>query len=187
MPRRTPPPATPAPTWAVRPCWRAPAAGRPRPAAPPLAAPVRRPRRPRRRGGAGRRPHVGQLLRAHAGGCHARRAVHRCPGRGRPCAHGQDPAHRRLRHPAERTQLPAIPLPRLGQPGDLGGGSARPHDEREPVSRPGVPRNGPGPVVRHRGRAVPPRLLGDVDQRGRAHLRDRGELAGGRVRCTWRR
>ena len=39
----------------------------------------------------------------------------RCPPQYRPPAHRQDPPDRRLRHPAERAQLPPLPLLRLQQ------------------------------------------------------------------------
>ncbi len=42
-------------------------------------------------------------------------AVHRGPGSGQPSAHRQDPADRRLPDPAQRPELPAVPLLRLQQ------------------------------------------------------------------------
>ena len=55
------------------------------------------------------------------------------------------------RHPAERAQLPAVPVLRLQQRGGLGARPARPDARREPVPGPGLPPDGPGPV------ATPPR------------------------------
>ena len=165
-------------------------------AAPPVAgrtAAAHLARRPRGRrghrpgGGAGRRPHLGQLLRDHAGGRHAGRAVHRRAGRGQPSPHRQDPADRRLRHPAERAQLPAVPVLRLGQRGDLRPGPARSHAEREPVSRPGLPRRWPRPSRSPPRRRCPtsatrsPRPTPARSSTGSSPTRRRPR------RCTWPR
>ena len=100
---------------------------------------------------------------------------------------GQDPADRRLRHPAQRAQLPAVPLLRLRQRDDLGARAPRAGARRRPVPRPGLPPDGPGPVLRHRGGAEPSRAT-PSRPRTPAHW----STGSSRVRppprrCTWRR
>ena len=86
---------------------------------------------------------------------------------------------RRLRFPAERAQLPAVPLLRFRQRDLPGRRAAGGRADRGPVPQPGLPADGPGSELRHGSRADPPRLPGELLECRRAGLRHPGQVAGG--------
>ena len=114
----------------------------------------------------GRQPGQPQLLRHHAGGRHAGVAVHRGAAAVQPPPDRHHPADGRLRDPAERAQLPAVPLLRLRQRDRFGPRPARaPTPNENQYLDQGYLADGAGPDLRHGGGAVPPGLHGEVDQR----------------------
>ena len=100
------------------------------------------------------------------------------PAAVQPPAHRQDPADRRLRHPAERPLVPVLPLRRLQQRDRPGRPiSSVPTPNQTQLVQQGYLADGPGPDVRHGRRAHPPRVPGGSHQRRRSGLRHRRRVA----------